>query len=258
MPSKKGIFLYGKDHLTPLKALGLSQGSLSGELSEAVIEKINKSNEHVAAIVEDEKVVYGINTGFGSLCHTIISRENTQKLQDNLIRSHSVGVGDPVPQSITRLMLILKIQSLSLGFSGISLNVIRRMMWFLNKNYIPFVPTKGSLGASGDLAPLAHMFLPLIGLGKVYYNGEYVDTQIVYKKEGLDPLSLGAKEGLALINGTQFMGAYTVEILDRLFICLEAADIISAMTIEGLLGSAKPFDEKLHLLRPFNGSQHVA
>ncbi len=258
MPAKKGIFLYGKDRLTPLKALQLSQGLLTGELSEDVIKKIHKSNDDVAAIVKEEKVVYGINTGFGSLCRTIISKADTQKLQDNLIRSHSVGVGDPVSESITRLMFILKIHSLSLGFSGISLNVIRRMIWLLGKNYTPYVPAKGSLGASGDLAPLAHLFLPLIGLGKVFYNGKYVDTQIVYKKEKLEPLSLGAKEGLALINGTQFMGAYAVEILNRFFICLEAADIISAMTIEGLLGSAKPFDGKLHELRPFRGSQHVA
>jgi histidine ammonia-lyase len=258
MSSDKGIFFYGEDRLTPLKALKINQGSLKGELSKAVIEKIIKSHEHVAAIVKEEKVVYGINTGFGSLCRSIISSEETQKLQDNLIRSHSVGVGDPVPTSITRLMLILKIHSLSLGFSGISLHVIRRIMWLLEKNYLPYVPSKGSLGASGDLAPLAHLFLPLIGLGKLFYKGAYVDTQLVYKRENLDPLTLGAKEGLALINGTQFICAYTVEILSRFFICLEAADIIGAMTLEGLLGSVKPFDKQLHELRPFKGSQHVA
>jgi len=258
MPSNKGIFFYGEDNLTPLKAIKISQGILKGELSKTVIEKIKKSHGHIAAIVKEGKVVYGINTGFGSLCRTIISGENTQKLQDNLIRSHSVGVGEPVPLSITKLMLIMKIHSLSFGFSGISLNVIRRIMWLLENDYLPYVPTKGSLGASGDLAPLAHLFLPLIGLGKLFYNGAYVETHTVYKKENLEPITLGAKEGLALINGTQFIGAYTVEILDRFFICLEAADIIGAMTLEGLLGSAKPFDKKLHMLRPFNGSQHVA
>ena len=258
MPSNNGIFFYGEDNLTPSKAIKISQGILKGELSKTVIEKIQKSHDHIAAIVKEGKVVYGINTGFGSLCRTIISSENTQKLQDNLIRSHSVGVGEPVPLSITKLMLIMKIHSLSFGFSGISLNVIRRIMWLLEKDYLPYVPTKGSLGASGDLAPLAHLFLPMIGLGKLFYNGAYVDTHTVYKKENLEPITLGAKEGLALINGTQFIGAYTVVILDRFFICLEAADIIGAMTLEGLLGSAKPFDKKLHMLRPFNGSQHVA
>jgi len=155
-------------------------------------------------------------------------------------------------------MLILKIHSLSLGYSGISLQVIQRMIWLLEKDYLPYVPVKGSLGASGDLAPLAHLFLPLIGLGKLYVKGKYIETKTVYRKEGLNPISLGAKEGLALINGTQLIAAYTVDILDRMFVCLESADIIGAMTLESLLGSAKPFVEELHELRPYKGSQHVA
>lgn len=258
MPSTKGHFYYGTQRLTPGSALDISRRSLKGQLNPESKKRINKSNGVIDAILEEEKVVYGINTGFGSLCKSIISRENTQKLQDNLIRSHSVGVGEPVPLSIVRLMIILKIHSLALGYSGISLKVIERLMWLLEKDYIPYVPTKGSLGASGDLAPLAHLFLPLIGLGQLYYNGSFADTGLVYKKENIAPLTLGPKEGLALINGTQFIASYAIDVLERLYVCLESADIIGAMSLEGILGSAKPFDEDLHKLRPFKGNQHVA
>jgi histidine ammonia-lyase len=258
MPLTEGTFYYGQDHLTPFKALNISRGKLTGKLNRATIAKINNSQGVIDSILKEEKVIYGINTGFGSLCSTIISSENTKKLQDNLIRSHSVGVGDPVPHSISKLMIVLKIQSLAMGYSGISLQVIERLLWLLEKDYLPYVPTKGSLGASGDLAPLAHLFLPLIGLGKLFYNGTYVDTKVIYKKENIEPISLGPKEGLALINGTQFIASYAVEILEKLYVCLEMADIIGAMSLEGILGSSKPFDKELHDLRPFRGSQYVA
>jgi len=258
MPPTKGSFNYGTHRLTPLKALGISRGLLKGQLNPETIDRINKSQKAVNSILKEKRIVYGINTGFGSLCTTIISDEKVQKLQDNLIRSHSVGVGEPVPLSIVRLMLILKIHSLAIGYSGISLKVIRRLLWLLEKDFIPYVPTKGSLGASGDLAPLAHLFLPLIGLGKLFYKGKYVNTEAVYRKEHINPLTLGPKEGLALINGTQFIAAYTVDVLEKMFVCLESADIIGAMSLEGILGSAKPFDEGLHNLRPFTGGQHVA
>jgi histidine ammonia-lyase len=257
LPSK-GTFFYGAQRLTPLKAIAICKGSLKGQLNSGTIDKINNSRGIVKSIIDDGKVVYGINTGFGSLCKTIISNEDTRKLQDNLLRSHSVGVGEPVPESITKLMMILKIHSLAYGYSGISLEVMQRLIWLLEKDFLPFVPTKGSLGASGDLAPLAHLFLPLIGLGKLFYKGDYVDTQEVYKKEKIRPLTLGPKEGLALINGTQFISAYSIAILDRMFVCLETADIIGAMSLEGILGSSKPFNEELHHLRPFAGCQHVA
>jgi histidine ammonia-lyase len=258
MPATEGIFYFGTHYLTPLKALNISRGKLKGRLNQETITKINNSQGEINSIIKEEKIVYGINTGFGSLCNTVISQENTKKLQDNLIRSHSVGVGDPAPLSISKLMIVLKIQSLAFGYSGISLKVIERLLWFLEENYIPYVPTKGSLGASGDLAPLAHLFLPLIGLGKLYYNGAYVDTEVVYKKENIKSLSLGPKEGLALINGTQFIAAYAVEILEKLYVCLETADIIGAMSLEGILGSSKPFNKELHDLRPYRGNQHVA
>jgi histidine ammonia-lyase len=258
MPSQKLIFHYGKDHLTVSRALGICRGEIKGVIHENTRGKIINSHQEVKKIVLDEKVVYGINTGFGSLCQTIISKDDTHKLQENLLRSHSVGVGEPVPDEVVRLMLVLKVHSLAFGFSGIDILTLERIMWFLSNDYLPLVPEKGSLGASGDLAPLAHLFLPLIGLGKVKYRGKFIDTGELYQKEGLNSLVLGPKEGLALINGTQLISSYAIKIIDRFHNCLEASDIIGAMTLEGLLGSAKPFEDEIHHLRPFEGVCHVA
>ena len=254
----KNIFNYGEDRLTPSIALKIANGNLEGQLSPTARQKVTDSRQAVDDIVERGKVVYGINTGFGSLCNKIISKENTRKLQDNILRSHSVGVGDAIDPSIAKLMMIIKVHALSQGYSGISLEVLERIIWHINNDIIPEVPSQGSLGASGDLAPLAHLFLPLIGLGKVYQDGVVKDSQSVLQQFNLTPINLGAKEGLALINGTQFIAAHGVKVLERLHNCLETADIVGAMSLEGLLGSAAPFDEALHQLRPFRGNLHVA
>ena len=258
MPSQKNIFYYGKSRMTASAALGMCRRKINGRIALETRERINKSFHDVKRIVDEERIVYGINTGFGSLCRTIISKEDTTRLQENLLRSHSVGVGEAVPDEIVRLMLILKVHSLCFGYSGISYATIERILWFLEEDHLPMVPSKGSLGASGDLAPLAHLFLPLIGLGKVRYRGRFEETARLYQKKGLTPLALGPKEGLALINGTQFIAAYTASIIEKLQNCLDVADIIGAMTLEGLLGSAKPFDDDIHRLRPFDGIRHVA
>ncbi|MBR9998320.1 MAG: histidine ammonia-lyase [Cyclobacteriaceae bacterium] len=258
MTSDKNSFNYGQGRMTASTALDICRGKTTGIIDGGTRRRIEKSHQEVRKIVGSEKIVYGINTGFGSLCQTVISREDTRKLQENLLRSHSVGVGDPVPDEIVRLMIILKVHSLCYGYSGINFQTIERILWFLNHDYLPMVPSKGSLGASGDLAPLAHLFLPLIGLGKVKNHGVFTDTGQIYQKEGLAPLVLEPKEGLALINGTQFIAAFTVRILEKLHNCLDAADIIGAMTLEGLLGSSKPFDDDIHRLRPFEGVLHVA
>lgn len=258
MSGQTPIFHLGKDELTCSKALALSRKTLYPVITKDIRNKINASHIAVEDIIKEGKIVYGINTGFGSLCQTRISEENTLKLQENLLRSHSVGVGEPVPDEIVRLMLILKVHALSFGYSGISLHTIERILWFLEKDYLPFVPSQGSLGASGDLAPLAHLFLPLIGLGQILVNGNYIDTAEVYQKEQINPLILGPKEGLALINGTQFLSAYAVSIVEKFQHCQDAADIIGSMSLEGILGSAKAFDMELHLLRPFEGTMHVA
>ena len=248
----------GVDQLSIGLLMRVCQQQASIEITPAAREKIEASRNHVEQIVESNKVVYGINTGFGPLCNTQIPSADTRKLQDNILRSHSVGVGDPVPLDIVRLMLVTKLHSLCQGYSGISLEVLERMIWHLQAGYLPYVPSQGSVGASGDLAPLAHLFLPLIGLGKVWDGQAFVETEKVFQKEGLQAISLGAKEGLALINGTQFIASYAVLGLHRLHNLLETADIIGAMSLEGVLGSASPFDPDLHKLRAFAGSIHVA
>ncbi len=254
----KSIFSYGKDHLTASKALQLARGELSGTLEREEIEKIQHSRSIVESIANGSTVVYGINTGFGPLCSTLISAEDTSKLQHNILKSHSVGVGNPIPKEIAKLMLILKVHSLAQGFSGISKSTLDRILWHIEHDVIPVVPEKGSVGASGDLAPLAHLFLPLIGLGQVWFDNKIQSTQSVFQKKGITGLQLGAKEGLALINGTQFIAAHAVKVIEKLHSCLSQADIIASMMIEGLLGSASPFSARLHQLRPFKGNQHVA
>ncbi|WP_108425017.1 histidine ammonia-lyase [Flagellimonas amoyensis] len=251
-------FQYGEDHLTAGLALGLAGGTVKGILSDTCLKKVNASHQRVQRIVEKGHIVYGINTGFGPLCNTKISKQDTKILQSNILQSHSVGVGTPIAKQLAKIMLILKIHALAKGFSGIAETTLQRMLWHLEHDAIPVVPSQGSVGASGDLAPLSHLFLPLIGLGKVEYQGKTITTQELFQKTGLHPLELGPKEGLALINGTQFIAAHGVLVLHKLQHCLKHADIIGTMMIEGLQGSLKPFHEELHQLRPFKGNQHVA
>ncbi len=251
-------FLYGIDTLTPGIALDIAKGKTKGIINQEAKDKINACHQDVLDITESGRIVYGVNTGFGSLCTTIISRSDTGKLQDNILKSHSVGVGKPIDTTIAKLMLILKVHALSKGYSGISLKVLDRIIWHIDNDFIPLVPEQGSVGASGDLAPLAHLFLPLIGEGKIHSNGEIFSTNDLLQKENAKALNLGPKEGLALINGTQFIAAHAVLAVARLANCLNAADIIGAMSLEALLGSSKPYDEQLHEIRPFEGSKYVA
>lgn len=253
-----GSFKYGEDFLTVKTALALAEGHLSGILSSNTRKEVLQSRSIVEEMAKEKEAVYGINTGFGPLCSTRISSEQTDQLQRNILESHSVGVGSPIPAQVAKLMMILKVHSLAKGFSGISLSVLDRIIYFIEKNIIPVVPAQGSVGASGDLAPLAHLFLPLIGLGRVVYHGESLETEKMLRIEGLTPLKLRAKEGLALINGTQFIAAYAVKVIDSLYNCLNHADLIGALMVEGQLGSSAPFSESLHEVRPFSGAQHVA
>jgi histidine ammonia-lyase len=204
------------------------------------------------------KTVYGVTTGFGILANTKISEEDTATLQYKILQSHSVGVGDPVPLEVARLMLITKVQALAQGYSGVQLSTVERILWHLEQDVIPVVPEKGSVGASGDLAPLAHLFLPLIGLGEVFYKGTRRKAQEVLQQLGMKPITLGPKEGLALINGTQFILSYAIRAVQRMHNCLEAADIIGAMSLEALTGTKAPFDDRLHRLRPYAGNRLVA
>jgi histidine ammonia-lyase len=258
MPQNTPSFAYGKDPLTAGKALSLARGEARGVLSEPVLRKVRASQQAVEAIVAAGNPVYGVNTGFGPLCTTRISAEDTRQLQLNILKSHSVGVGRPVRQEIARLMLVLKLHALAQGYSGVQEQTLKRLLWHLEEGIIPVVPSQGSVGASGDLAPLAHLFLPLIGLGEVHLGETIVPAGEVLKARGMEPLALGPKEGLALINGTQFIAAHAVVVVEKMHSCLSQADIIGAMMIEGLQGSVKPFHKKLHQLRPFQGVQHVA
>lgn len=251
-------FYYGQDHLTASIALKLAKKEIKGAFSSDTIQKVKASADAVSQIALGEKAVYGINTGFGPLCTTRISAEDTTTLQENLLKSHAVGVGEYISKEISRLMLVLKIQALAQGYSGIRLETLERILWMLENDVIPVVPEQGSVGASGDLAPLSHLFLPLIGLGKVHFEGEIIPAKKALSHFSKNPLNLGPKEGLALINGTQFMAAFGVKIVDRLHNLLTHASITGAMMIEGLMGSVKPFAAELHRLRPYAGNQHVA
>jgi histidine ammonia-lyase len=251
-------FNYGKDTLDIRTAVGLADASIEGVLSSDTIARVRACEDQIGDIVRTGRTVYGVNTGFGVLANSRISEADTQVLQYKILQSHSVGVGAPVPPAIARLMLITKIHALAQGYSGVQLSTLERMLWHLRENIVPVVPQQGSVGASGDLAPLAHLFLPLVGLGEVYAKGVRRPAREVLAEYGLSPIRLGPKEGLALINGTQFILAYAVQGVQRLHYCLEAADIIGAMSLEALTGTKAPFDERLHRLRPFSGNLLVA
>jgi len=252
------IFHYGTDHLTAGIAIEIAGGQRKAVLAEEAIRAIRRSRGHVEEIVRNHATVYGINTGFGPLCDTKISEEDTRQLQYNILQSHSVGVGNPIPAEIAKLMLITKVHALARGFSGVSLVTLERIIWHVDQDIIPVVPEKGSVGASGDLAPLSHLFLPLIGLGEVYDGGEKQAAAAVLSKYNKAPVSLGPKEGLALINGTQFILAFATKAVQRMHNALEIADLVGALSLEGLMGSARPFDERLHQLRAFPGCMYVA
>ena len=251
-------FNYGTDHLTVDITLSIANGTTKGVLGKDAIAAITRSRQSVEEIVEQNRTVYGVNTGFGILANTAISPEDTATLQHKIIQSHSVGVGNPIPEEIARIMMITKLHSLAKGYSGVQLATLERIIWHIENNITPVVPEKGSVGASGDLAPLAHLFLPLLGLGEVFVNGERKPSSEILKKHGLSPIAPGPKEGLALINGTQFILAYAVKAVQRMRNCLDAADIIGAMSLEALTGTKAPFDERLHELRPYDGNRTVA
>lgn len=250
--------IYGTDHLTYRDVLNLAKNPSSGSLDKAAKDRILQSQQNVQKIVESDRTVYGINTGFGPLCDVKISDEETAQLQYNLIISHAVGVGAPIDKELSKIMMITKIHALSRGFSGVSLEVVERLMLMLEKDIIPVVPEQGSVGASGDLAPLAHMVLPLLGLGKVWENGVPVATGPILERFGIEPIRLGPKEGLGLINGTQFILAHAIKGLENMAYLLDLADLAAAMSLEAYRGSASPFKAALHEIRPFDGSKKVA
>ncbi len=252
------MFRYGIDKLTVEKAIALAKGELKGVLNDEAKAKINACRAKVEAIVASDKAVYGINTGFGPLCDVKITADETSQLQENLLITHAVGVGKPVDKFISKVMMIAKVHALSQGFSGVRLEVVERIMYFIENDLLPVVPEQGSVGASGDLAPLSHLFLPLIGLGEFWGGDKRVPAQEMLERHGLKPLKLAAKEGLALINGTQFILAHAIVGLDKMAYLLDLADLAGAMSIEGFQGSGSPFREELHQIRPYKGTLEVA
>lgn len=222
--------------------------------------RVLASRRIVEQALRNGEAHYGINTGFGALAQKKIEPEKILQLQTNLILSHSVGVGPLVPKEISRLMLLLKIHSLGLGYSGISRQTFDRLLLLAERDLIPAVPSKGSVGASGDLAPLAHLTLPLIGKGNIWdESGQQVlPAERILKQQNLDPIPLQPKDGLSLINGTQLMTAYGAWVLEKSINLLKVTDIVAAMSLEALQGSIRPFDPRIQEVRPHPGQKQVA
>lgn len=235
------------------------QNKMKLELSEESRVNIEKSRKYLDEKIKQSDVpVYGINTGFGSLCNVKISNDHLTRLQENLVMSHACGTGAMIAKPIIRLMLLLKIQSLSYGHSGVALGTVQRLIDFYNEDVLPVVYEQGSLGASGDLAPLAHLSLPLLGKGEVYFEGEQVDAAMVLKKFNWEPIQLQSKEGLALLNGTQFMSAHGVYALIESYRLCYLADLIGSISIDAFNCNMSPYDELVHMVRPHRGQIKTA
>jgi histidine ammonia-lyase len=221
-------------------------------------ERMGPAREVVQLAVDSGDVVYGITTGFGALASTHIGRDQTEALQYNLIRSHAAGVGEPLPDVLVRAMLLLRARTLAQGHSGVRPEIVERLIEMLNSGMLPLVPSQGSVGASGDLAPFAHLALPVIGEGSIRWNGEILPAAEALARAGLEPLRLQTKEGLSLLNGTEGMAAMGILAHDQAHRLLIAADIACALTVEAVLGSARPFRPEVHALRPHPGQSRSA
>ena len=247
------------DHLSIAKVEDILTKGYKLALSDDAKQRINHCREFLDRKMEDtEHPIYGVTTGFGSLCNISVDKEDLSTLQKNLMMSHACGTGARVPAVIVKLMLFLKAQSLSYGHSGVQLITVERLVEMFNNDIIPIVYEQGSLGASGDLSPLAHMCLPLIGLGHVEFEGEVVESSVVMERMGWEPIKLCSKEGLALLNGTQFMSAYGVYSLINTLRLSRWADYIGAMSIDAFDGRMDPFEHNVHAIRPHNGQIETA
>lgn len=252
MTSEKKIKIDGHS-LTLNQVAMVARKNVHVEISASSLETMKKSREYVFSIVKKGDPVYGINTGFGALSDKHIERDDLEQLQVNLIRSHCTGVGNPFNKEVTRAIMLLRANCLASGHSGINPELVQRLLDFLNLNIIPIVPQKGSVGASGDLAPLSHIALALMGEGEVMLDDQIVDTQEAMKKYNLPAIKLGPKDGLALINGTAVMAALGALALERAEQYLKLADLAAAMTLEGVRGTLRAFDKRISLLKPHPG-----
>lgn len=251
------ITLTGND-LTLEQVVEVARKGATITLSQEAIEAVNASRKIIDDIVDSKKVTYGVNTGFGSLVKVSIPQEETRQLQENLIRTHSSGFGDPLGEDEVRAIMLIRINSLLKGYSGIRLSTIETLMAMLNNGVVPHIPEKGSLGASGDLAPLSHMVLPMLGLGRAYYNGELLEGKEAMARAGVEVIHLEAKEGLALINGTTVLTAIGALATHDSIELLKLSDIAGALSLEVHNGIVNAFDEELHIIRPQSGQLATA
>lgn len=258
MLEENTIIVLKPQGLSLLEVVQVARKGAKVVLSEELKEKINQSRQLVEKMIEQKRVVYGITTGFGKFATVTIGPEDTRALQHNLIVSHAVGVGKPLPEETVRAMMLLRAYSLSRGYSGIRLATIQALLDALNAGIHPVVPEKGSLGSSGDLAPLSHMILPLLGLGEAFYKGKRISGQEALQAVGLKPIVLEAKEGLALNNGTQCMTAVAALVIADGEKLVHAADIIAALTMEALNGMPSAFDPRIHQIRNHPGQIETA
>jgi histidine ammonia-lyase len=221
-------------------------------------ERMGPARRLVEQVLAEDRTVYGVTTGFGALASTRISADAADALQVSLLRSHAAGVGDPLSDEVVRAMLLLRARTLAQGYSGVRPVIVRRLLELLERDLLPVVPSRGSVGASGDLAPFAHLTLPLIGEGRLQSGGEARSAADVLAEHGIEPIRLGAKEGLSLLNGTEGMLALGILAQARAERLARAADIAAALSIEALMGSARPFQQRVHALRPHPGQQASA
>ena len=253
------LFKIGEKPLTISMISKIIKEDISITLSLKVKKKIKDCRNYLnKKIKSSSEPIYGINTGFGSLCNHKVSHKDLENLQRNLVLSHACGTGDKVPDEIVKIMLLLKVQSLSYGYSGVQLETVEFLIAMFNKNILPVVFQQGSLGASGDLSPLAHLSLPLLGEGRVVLNGKEVAIKSIMGINKWKIIKLQSKEGLALLNGTQFMSAYGVWILLKAQRISYMADMIGAISLEAFDGRIECFDELIHLVRPHKGQLKVA
>ena len=251
---QKNVYLIGAEDLTFEAIERIINENLKLELAPEAKERIERCREYLDNKIEkSEQPLYGITTGFGSLCNRNISPDELSTLQENLVKSHACSVGAEMPHVIVKLMFLLKAHALSLGHSGVQLITVERIIDFFNNDVLPIVYDRGSLGASGDLAPLANLFLPLIGVGDVYYKGERREAISVLDEFGWEPVKLKSKEGLALLNGTQFMSANGVFAILRARRLLKRADLIAAVSLEAFDGRIDPFMDCIQQMRPHKG-----
>ncbi|MDX5435676.1 MAG: histidine ammonia-lyase, partial [Pontibacter sp.] len=253
------VHYISSDHLSLETIESIINEKYTLALSEDAEQRITSCYNYLQQKIKDsDRSIYGINTGFGSLYSKKISPADLEQLQSNLVMSHACGTGPEVPAGVVKLMLLLKIQSLAYGHSGVQLQTVKRLIDFYNRDIYPVVYQQGSLGASGDLAPLAHLCLPLIGMGEVHYQGYKLASEHVLEMFSWEPIALKAKEGLALLNGTQFMAAYGVYVLLMAKRLSRQADLIGALSLDAFDGRIEPFNELIHLIRPHKGQLETA